>query len=367
MKFKLSTTDGIARCGVLQFADTQVETPVFMPVGTAATVKAMTPEMLESVGATIVLANTFHLMLRPGAELIRQHGGLHKFMAWQHPIVTDSGGFQVFSLAKLRTISEQGVSFRSPVDGAMVFLDAERSIEIQHALGADIIMCFDECTAYPVDYQTARTSMELSLRWAQRCKIAHGAYPSALFGIVQGSTYNDLRHRSALKLIEIGFDGYAVGGLAVGETNTERNRVLDSLSTVLPEDKPRYLMGIGQPSDLVEAVGYGIDMFDCVLPTRNARNGFLYTRNGLLRLRHARYRDDLNPIDADCRCYTCQNFSRAYLRHLDSCNEILGNILNTVHNLYYFQELMKNIREAIQNGQFSRFAQDFYRLQKELK
>lgn len=366
MKFKVTATDHNARYGVLQFSDVQIETPVFMPVGTAATVKAMTPEMLKSVGATIILANTFHLMLRPGAEIIRKHGGLHKFMAWPYPILTDSGGFQVFSLAKLREISEQGVSFRSPIDGETIFLDAERSIKIQQDLGSDIIMCFDECTPYPVDYTTARDSMELSLRWAKRCKIAHTTHPAALFGIVQGSIYSDLRHQSTLKLIEIGFDGYAVGGLSVGETKFERLQVLNDLRDVLPKDKPRYLMGIGQPSDLVEAVQYGIDMFDCVVPTRNARTGFLYTRHGLLRLRHARYHNDLRPIDSDCHCYTCQNFSRAYLRHLDNCNEILGSMLNTIHNLYYFQELMKGIRNAIKKKEFSSFAKTFYQQQGEL-
>ena len=367
MKFELQTTDGAARTGLLKFPQIEVETPVFMPVGTAATVKAMTPEMLQSVGVKIILANTFHLMLRPGAELINKQGGLHQFMAWPNAILTDSGGFQVYSLARLSEVSEQGVSFRSPIDGEAVFLDAERAVEIQHKLGADIIMCFDECTPYPADHESAGKSMELSMRWAQRCKTQHGTHPAALFGIVQGGIYDDLRRQSAQKLIEIGFDGYAIGGLAVGESAPERLQVLDALHPILPDDKPRYLMGVGKPDDLLAGVLRGIDMFDCVIPTRNARTGFLYTRNGLLRIRQARYRDDLVPIDSECDCYTCKHFTRAYLRHLDQNKEILASILGTIHNLYYFQELMGDIRKAIRNKDLTQFSERFYKRQKLLE
>ena len=363
MKFELQATDGAARVGMLKFAKAEVETPVFMPVGTAATVKAMTPEMLATIGVKIILANTFHLMLRPGAELIAEQGGLHQFMAWPNVILTDSGGFQVYSLAQLSEVTEQGVSFQSPIDGETVFLDAERAIEIQHQLGADIIMCFDECTPYPADHTLAQTSMELSMRWAKRCKDKHNTHRAALFGIVQGGIYDDLREQSAQRLMEIGFDGYAIGGLAVGEKETERLKVLDALYPILPADKPRYLMGVGKPADLIEGVRRGIDMFDCVIPTRNARTGFLYTRRGLLRIRQARYRDDFQAVDSDCGCYTCKHFSRAYLRHLDQNNEILASILGTIHNLYYFQELMGDIREAIQNKRFNQFAETFYEQQ----
>lgn len=363
MEFELQATDGAARAGILKLACTEVETPVFMPVGTTATVKAMTPEMLESIGIKIVLANTFHLMLRSNPEIIVEHGGLHKFMAWPNAILTDSGGFQVYSLARLSEVSESGVSFRSPIDGNTVFLDAERAIEIQHKLGADIIMCFDECTPYPVDYEAAKKSMELSLRWAIRSKTEHGAHPAALFGIVQGSIYRDLRLQSARELIKIGFDGYAIGGLAVGESGDERLQVLDTLNPILPVDKPRYLMGVGKPEDLIEGVRRGVDMFDCVIPTRNARNGFLYTRNGLLRIRQARYRNDLDPIDPDCGCYTCKHFTRAYLRHLDQSKEILASVLNTIHNLHYFHQLMHAIRSAIRNKNLDQFTETFYKRQ----
>ena len=360
MQFELQTTDGAARAGLLKFTKMEVETPVFMPVGTAATVKAMTPEMLSTIGVKIILANTFHLMLRPGAELIDEQGGLHRFMAWPNIILTDSGGFQVYSLGRLSKVSEQGVLFQSPVDGARVFLDAERAIEIQHRLGADIIMCFDECTPYPVDRKSALASMELSMRWAKRSKVRHGTHPAALFGIVQGNVYDNLREQSAQKLMEIGFDGYAIGGLAVGENKTERLKVLDALYPILPKEKPRYLMGVGKPSDLIEGVRRGIDMFDCVIPTRNARTGFLYTRRGLLRIRQERYRNDSQAVDADCNCYTCKHFTRAYLRHLDSNKEILASILATIHNLHYFQELMRDIRQAIRNKSFNQFAAAFY-------
>lgn len=366
MQFELQTSDGTARAGLLKLEHAEIKTPVFMPVGTAATVKAMTPEMLASTGIKIILANTFHLMLRPGADVIEKQGGLHHFMAWPHAILTDSGGFQVYSLGQLAEVSEQGVLFKSPIDGDSVFLDAERAIEIQHQLGADIIMCFDECTPYPAEHKRAQTSMELSMRWAQRSKVKHGAHPATLFGIVQGGVYRDLREQSAQRLMQIGFDGYAVGGLAVGESNTERLQVLDTLGPLLPDDKPRYLMGVGKPADLIEGVRRGIDMFDCVIPTRNARSGFLYTSRGLLRIRQACYRDDFRAIDADCSCYTCKHFSRAYLRHLDQNKEILASILNTIHNLHYFQVLMCDIRQAIQNRSFNQYADMFYQRQQRL-
>jgi len=367
MQFEVQTSDGAARAGVLKLKHATVETPVFMPVGTAATVKAMTPELLSSMGINIILANTFHLMLRPGADLIERHGGLHQFMAWPQAILTDSGGFQVYSLGKLAEVSEQGVLFKSPVDGEAIFLNAERAIAIQHKLGSDIIMCFDECTPYPNDYKRVEESMELSMRWAERSKVEHGEHPAALFGIVQGGVYDDLRKKSLRRLIQIGFDGYAIGGLAVGESETERLQVLDALYPLLLTDKPRYLMGVGKPADLLEGVRRGIDMFDCVIPTRNARSGFLYTRHGLLRIRQARYRDDLRSIDPDCSCYTCQHFSRAYLRHLDQNKEILASILNTIHNLHYFQQLMREIRHAIQNKNFNQYADMFYKQQKLLQ
>ena len=363
MQFELQTSDGAARAGILKFTQVEIETPVFMPVGTAATVKAMTPEMLQAIEIKMILANTFHLMLRPGADLIAKQGGLHQFMAWPHAVLTDSGGFQVYSLGRLVQVSEQGVIFKSPVNGETVFLDAERAIEIQHQLGADVIMCFDECTHYPINHKLAQQSMELSMRWAERCKAKHGAHPAALFGIVQGGVYNDLREQSARRLMEIGFDGYAIGGLAVGESESERRQVLEVLYPLLPDDKPRYLMGVGKPADLLAGVRRGIDMFDCVIPTRNARTGFLYTSRGLLRIRQARYKDDFRPIDPDCRCYTCQHFTRAYLRHLDQNKEILACILNTIHNLYYFQELMSDIRAAIQHKSFNQFSEMFYQRQ----
>jgi queuine tRNA-ribosyltransferase len=332
-----------------------------MPVGTYGTVKAMTPEELLDSGAQIILGNTFHLMLRPGTRIVKLHGDLHDLMHWQGPILTDSGGFQVFSLAKMRKITEQGVTFASPVDGAKVFLSPEVSMVVQRDLGSDIVMCFDECTPYPAPEDVVRTSMELSLRWAQRSKAAFADNPNALFGIVQGGIFDDLRAESAHGLVEIGFDGYAIGGLSVGEEPDLRNRTLDSLLPQLPEDKPRYLMGVGKPVDLVEGVRRGIDMFDCVIPTRNARTGFLYTHDGIVRIRNSRYTDDTRPLDENCGCYCCQHYSRAYLRHLDKCGEILGTRLNTIHNLYYFQELMRWIREAIEAGRYDDFCANFYR------
>jgi len=360
MKFTLNKTDGLARRAQLEFARGVVDTPAFMPVGTYGTVKAMTPEELQQLGAQIILGNTFHLMLRPGTEIINKHGDLHDFMHWQGPILTDSGGFQVFSLAKMRKITEDGVSFASPVDGAKVFLSPEVSMQVQRDLGSDIVMCFDECTPHPASEEVVRESMELSLRWALRSKQAFADNPNSLFGIVQGGIYNELRAASAQGLIDIGFDGYAVGGLSVGETADERNVTLDAVLPLLPVDKPRYLMGVGKPEDLVEGVRRGVDMFDCVIPTRNARTGYLYTHDGIVRIRNRRYADDIRPVGEDCGCYTCQHYSRAYLRHLDKCGEILGSRLNTIHNLYYFQELMRWIREAIENNSYAKFSENFY-------
>ena len=360
MKFKLLKTDQSARRGQLSFDRGTVETPAFMPVGTYGTVKAMTPEELTDIGAEIILGNTFHLMLRPGTKIIQKHGDLHDFMHWSGPILTDSGGFQVFSLAKMRTITEQGVEFRSPVNGDKVELTPESSMQVQRELGSDIVMAFDECTPYPATPEETRNSMELSMRWAKRCKAAHGDSTAALFGIVQGGMYAEQRLESLNALTDIGFDGYAIGGLSVGETEDERLMVLDALQPELPVDSPRYLMGVGKPGDIVEAVRRGIDMFDCVIPTRNARTGFLYTWHGVVKIRNSRYSDDIQPIDEDCGCYTCRNYSRAYLRHLDKCGEILGSRLNTIHNLYFYQDLMRQIRQAIAEGDFEGFAERFY-------
>ncbi len=360
MKFELQATDGKARRGCLEFSRGKVDTPAFMPVGTYGTVKAMTPEELRGIGAQIILGNTFHLMLRPGTEVIGQHGDLHDFMHWQEPILTDSGGFQVFSLADSRKITEEGVTFRSPVDGAKIDLTPEISMRVQRALGADIVMVFDECTPYPASLKQADESMRLSLRWAQRSKQAHGDNPAALFGIVQGGMYPDLRQQSAEGLMGLGFDGYAIGGLSVGEPKEERARVLEETLPRLPADRPRYLMGVGKPNDIVEAVRRGVDMFDCVIPTRNARTGFLYTRRGIIKIRNARYRHDTGPLDNTCGCYTCQHYSRAYLRHLDKCGEILGARLNTIHNLFYYQQLMRELRGAIAAGTLAQYIREFY-------
>jgi queuine tRNA-ribosyltransferase len=365
MKFKLKNTDQKARRGTLTFERGAVETPAFMPVGTYGTVKAMTPEEVEEIGAQIILGNTFHLAITPGTDVIKAHGDLHDFMHWQGPILTDSGGFQVFSLGDMRKISEAGVDFRSPKDGAKIFMGPEESIKIQFDLGADIVMIFDECTPYPADKATADQSMQLSLRWAQRSKDAHQALgnKNALFGIVQGGMYEDLRCESASALINIDFDGFAIGGLSVGEPKEEMIKVLDYLPEQLPSDKPRYLMGVGTPSDLVEAVERGIDMFDCVMPTRNARNGYLFTSNGIVKIRNAQYKLDIKPLDERCGCYTCQNYSRSYLHHLQRKNEILGARLNTIHNLHYYQDLMQQMRAAIENNAFVEFKQSFYAMQ----
>ena len=362
MQFDLLSTDGKARRGRLTFPRGTIETPAFMPVGTYGTVKAMTPEELKGIGAEIILGNTFHLMLRPGTEIVRLHGDLHEFMHWNKPILTDSGGFQVFSLAEMRKISEEGVRFQSPVDGRKILMTPESSMQVQRELGSDIVMIFDECTPYPATYDQAHDSMQLSLRWAKRSKDAHADNPSALFGIVQGGMYEQLRKISAHGLLEIGFDGYAIGGLSVGEPKDERDKVLEATLPELPSDKPRYLMGVGKPEDIVEAVKRGIDMFDCVIPTRNARNGFLFTRYGTLKIRNSQYQHDTRPIDEQCGCYTCQHYSRAYLRHLDKCGEILGARLNTIHNLYYYQELMRDIRAAIAENRFEQFVSEFYAL-----
>ena len=362
MQFDLLSTDGKARRGRLTFPRGTIETPAFMPVGTYGTVKAMTPEELKGIGAEIILGNTFHLMLRPGTEIVRLHGDLHEFMHWDKPILTDSGGFQVFSLAEMRKISEEGVRFQSPVDGRKILMTPESSMQVQRELGSDIVMIFDECTPYPATYEQAHDSMQLSLRWAKRSKDAHANNPSALFGIVQGGMYEQLRKISAHGLLEIGFDGYAIGGLSVGEPKDERDKVLEATLPELPSDKPRYLMGVGKPEDIVEAVKRGIDMFDCVIPTRNARNGFLFTRYGTLKIRNSQYQHDTRPIDEKCGCYTCQHYSRAYLRHLDKCGEILGARLNTIHNLYYYQELMRDIRAAIAENRFEQFVSEFYAL-----
>ena len=360
MDFQLLSTDGYARRGRLTFARGVIETPIFMPVGTYGAVKSLTPEDLRGVGAQIILGNTFHLMLRPTTKVIQAHGDLHDFMQWEKPILTDSGGFQVFSLGKLRKITEQGVTFKSPINGSKIFMGPEESMQVQRELGSDIVMIFDECTPYPATVQEAADSMRLSLRWAKRSKEAHGDNPSALFGIVQGGMYEHLREESIAGLQEIGFDGYAIGGLSVGEPKGEMMATLDGIHQKMPTDKPRYLMGVGTPEDLVEAVRRGIDMFDCVMPTRNARNGHLFTTFGVVKIRNAQYEFDTKPIDENCDCYTCQNYSRAYLRHLDKCQEMLGSRLNTIHNLYYYLDLMANIRTAIENNQFDHFAKDFY-------
>ena len=364
MRFELVKLDGAARRGRLDFARGSVETPAFMPVGTYGTVKAMTPEQLESVGAQIILGNTFHLYLRPGLEVIEAHAGLHRFMHWRRPILTDSGGFQVWSLKEMRKITEEGASFRSPIDGAPVFLSPEESMRIQRVLKSDIAMSFDECTPYPASEAEARASMERSMRWAER---GYRAYygsepPGTLFGIVQGGVYESLRAASLAALEDIGFSGLAIGGLAVGESEAERIRVLEALVPGMPAHKPRYLMGVGRPEDILEAVIRGIDMFDCVMPTRHARNAHLFTRTGVINIRNAAHQKDTRPVEEGCDCYTCRHYSRSYLRHLDKCGEILGSHLNTVHNLYFYQRLMAEIRAAIEADRLGAYAAEFYAL-----
>lgn len=384
MKYQLDKTDKNnpnARRGRLIFDRPQgqfcVETPAFMPVGTYGTVKGMTPEEVRATGAEILLGNTFHLWLRPGQEIMRKHGDLHDFMQWHRPILTDSGGFQVFSLAKFRKITEEGVKFQNPINGERIFLSPEKSMEIQYDLGSDIVMIFDECTPYPSTFDYAKKSMETSLRWAQRSRDHFDKLgnKNALFGIIQGGVYEELRQISLDKLVQIGFDGYAVGGLAVGEPKEDMHRILEFVCPQIPQNKPRYLMGVGKPEDLVEGVRRGIDMFDCVMPTRNARNGHLFVTNGIVKIRNAKYRDDTSPLDPECDCYTCKNYTKSYLYHLDKCGEILGARLNTIHNLRYYQRLMAEIRQAIEQDRFEDFVVEFYgrigkpvpSLQKEVK
>ncbi len=359
MQFTLHKQDGLARRGTLKLKHGEVQTPAFMPVGTYGTVKAMSPLDLKEIDAHIVLGNTFHLWLRPGLEVIAAHGGLHQFMGWDGPILTDSGGFQVWSLGALRKISEEGVKFRSPINGDSCFLTPEESMRIQKVLNSDIVMIFDECTPYPATTKEANDSMQLSLRWARRSKDAHAGNENALFGIIQGGMYEDLRDVSLKGLTDIDFDGYAIGGLSVGEPKEDMLRILAHTAPKMPVNKPRYLMGVGTPEDLVEAVSQGIDMFDCVMPTRNARNGWLFTQHGDIKIKNASYKTDINPLDADCSCYTCQNFSRAYLHHLHKLGEILGSRLNTIHNLHYYQVLMAGMRGAIESGNFEAFKTEF--------
>ncbi len=366
MIFRTMNQSGDARRGELTFARGSVQTPAFMPVGTYGTVKAMRPEQVAETGAEILLGNTFHLMLRPGTDVVRRHGDLHDFMHWQKPILTDSGGFQVFSLSALRKLSEEGVMFASPVNGDRIMLTPEKSMQVQHDLGADVTMIFDECTPHPATGREADRSMQLSLRWAlrsrqefDRLKQAEPGRGDALFGIVQGGMYPELRQASLDGLADIGFDGYAIGGLSVGESEEERLLVLDALRPIMPVEAPRYLMGVGTPADIVKAVGHGVDMFDCVMPTRHGRNGYLFTSEGTIKIRNARFTDDTGPLDPNCDCYTCQNYSRAYLRHLDKCDEMLGPHLNTLHNLHYYQRLMQRIRAAIEGDGFETFAREF--------
>ena len=360
MQFTVHGNDGFARTGQMRFTRGAVDTPAFMPVGTYGTVKAMTPETVAETGAQIILGNTFHLMLRPGTAIIEAHSGLHNFINWQGPILTDSGGFQVWSLGKLRKITEAGVKFQSPVDGATIFMGPEESMAVQRSLGADIVMIFDECTPFPASEPGVRESMEMSLRWAERSKKAHEGNDSALFGIIQGGMYEHLRDISRVGLEQIGFDGYAIGGLSVGEPKTELMRLTAHIAPRMAADKPRYLMGVGTPEDIVEAVRRGIDMFDCVMPTRNARNGWLFVHEGNIKIRNSQYRDDTGPLDPHCDCYTCTHYSRGYLRHLQKTGEILSSQLNTQHNIYYYQTLMKGLRGAILSKTLDDFVQKFY-------
>jgi queuine tRNA-ribosyltransferase len=360
MQFELLATDGAARLGRLTTAHGVVDTPAFMPVGTYGTVKAMSPVELRDLGAQIVLGNTFHLWLRPGLDVIAAHGGLHRFMGWNGPILTDSGGFQVFSLGALRKISEEGVKFQSPVNGDACFLSPEESMRIQRVLDSDIVMVFDECTPYPATPEQTRDSMLMSVRWAERSKRAHEGNANALFGIVQGGMYETLRDESLTALVQMDFDGYAIGGLSVGEEKSDMLRILRHTAPRLPAAKPRYLMGVGTPQDILDAIAAGVDMFDCVLPTRNARNGWLYTSTGVVKLRNARYRDDLGPLDPACDCYTCRNFTRAYLHHLQRVNEILGARLNTLHNLHFYQRLMSGARSALAQRRYAEYARGLH-------
>ena len=359
MKFNLLKKEGKARRATISFPRGNIQTPAFMPVGTYGAVKSLSPAELKEMGADIILGNTFHLWLRPGTEVIKKHGSLHEFNGWDKPILTDSGGFQVFSLGKMRKLTEEGVTFKSPINGSKVFLSPEISMEVQRDLGSDIVMCFDECTPYPATEKEAKYSMELSMRWAQRSKNAHGDNPSALFGIIQGGMYEHLRDESLQALKDIDFDGFAIGGLSVGEPKDEMIKILDHTAHQMPEDKPRYLMGVGTPKDLVEAVYRGVDMFDCVMPTRNARNGHIFTSEGTIRIRNAKYKEDTSALDPSCDCYTCKNFTKSYLHHLDKIKEILGSRLNTIHNLHYYQKLMRDIRLAIEEERFDGFRVEF--------
>jgi len=363
MQFSVSHSDGRARRGTLTLHHGPVPTPIFMPVGTYGTVKAMAPDELEEMGAAIVLGNTFHLWLRPGLDVIAKHEGLHRFMGWKRPLLTDSGGFQVFSLGAMRKIAEDGVRFASPVNGDKLFLTPEISMQIQTTLNSDIAMIFDDCTPYPATHDEAAASMRMSLRWARRSREEFDRLgnPNALFGIVQGGMYEDLREESRAGLEAIGFDGYAIGGLSVGEPKADMQRTLEHVCPRLPADRPRYLMGVGTPEDIVHGVLQGVDMFDCVIPTRNARNGWLFTRFGDIKIRNAKHRDDTRPLDPTCGCYTCRGFTRAYLHHLQRVNEILGARLNTIHNLYYYLDLMARIRGAIEAGTMDEFVQQFQR------
>ena len=360
MEFNLIQTQGLARRGALRFRRGIVQTPAFMPVGTYGSVKSLTMPEVTAIGAEIILGNTFHLMNRPGTEVITAHGGLHEFISWNGPILTDSGGFQVFSLGALRKITEQGVTFRSPVNGEKKFLSPEVSMQVQRDLGSDIVMVFDECTPYPATEKEAQVSMEMSLRWALRSKQAHGDNASALFGIVQGGMYAHLRKQSLEGLTDIGFDGYAIGGLSVGEPKADMFKVLSDIAPLMPKNKPRYLMGVGKPEDLVEGVLRGVDMFDCVMPTRNARNGHLFVDTGVLKLRNSQYKSDTRPLDEHCDCYTCKHYSRAYLHHLDKCSEVTGLTLNSIHNLAFYQKIMKGLRDSIETGTLLSFVKDFY-------
>ena len=359
LSFSVSATDGEARRGTLTLTHGAVQTPAFMPVGTYGTVKAMSPRELEEVGAQIVLGNTFHLWLRPGLAVVEKHGGLHRFMGWTRPILTDSGGFQVFSLGDMRKISEEGVAFQSPVNGDKLFLTPEEAMRIQRVLDSDIVMVFDECTGYPATRELAAASMQLSLRWAERSKRAHEGNRNALFGIVQGGMHEDLRDESLAALAALGFDGYAIGGVSVGEPKQDMQRIVAHIAPRLPANAPRYLMGVGTPEDLVESVTRGVDMFDCVLPTRNARNGWLFTRWGDIKIKNARHREDTGPLDPNCECYTCRSFSRGYLHHLHRANEILGARLNTIHNLHYYLELMASLRAAIERRELGAWRGEF--------
>lgn len=364
MEFKVHAVCGKSRLGELKFERGTVRTPAFMPVGTYGTVKGLSPEEVRDIGADIILGNTFHLWLRPGCDVMRKHGDLHDFMQWKRPILTDSGGFQVFSLGALRKIKEEGVYFRNPINGDKIFLSPEVSMQVQHALGSDIVMSFDECTPFPATHEVAEKSMRLSMRWAKRSREEFDRLENknALFGIIQGSVYEDLRDESLKELLSIGFDGYAIGGLAVGEGKDDMHRVLDHVVSKMPDDKPRYLMGVGKPQDILDGVLRGVDMFDCVMPTRNARNAHIFTSEGVLKLRNAKYRDDTRPLDPKCDCYTCRHYSRSYLHHLDKCGEMLGARLNTIHNLRFYQCLMQDIRDHIAAGTLEQFAAEFFKI-----